>query len=316
MPDNTLSTLEQIRIKVRRLTRSPSAAQITDATINEYINTFILYDFPEHLKTFKLNTTLTFYTEPYIDTYSGDDIVTNFDNIYSAVYENSYIAGNKALFSQNREEFFSLYPKTELKRDVGTGNGVLTAYAGTLPSVPVLRNHVLFTSIDANNNGIKAYDDGNGNLTGDVVVGAINYITGAYAFTFTTPPGNGETIYSQTVPYEEGLPSTILYYANEFTFRPIPDQSYRVELEVAVRPTELLQDANMPEISQWWQYIAYGAAKKIFEDKMDTESIAKIIPEFKKQELLVNRRTIDQQSKQRVATIYGGVRDYFGKNFN
>jgi len=64
MPDSTLSTLEQIRIKVRRLTRSPSTSQITDASINDYINTFILYDFPEHLKTSYLRKTFTFYTEP------------------------------------------------------------------------------------------------------------------------------------------------------------------------------------------------------------------------------------------------------------
>jgi hypothetical protein len=40
------STLGAIRTKVRRLTRSPNTAQITDNQIDEYVNTFILYDFP------------------------------------------------------------------------------------------------------------------------------------------------------------------------------------------------------------------------------------------------------------------------------
>jgi hypothetical protein len=66
----------------------------------------------------------------------------------------------------------------------------------------------------------------------------------------------------------------------------------------------MLTNATMPELSQWWQYIAYGAAKKIFEDRMDMESVQLIMPEFKKQEALVNRRTIDQLSKERASTIY------------
>jgi len=43
------STLETIKIKVRRLTRSPSEAQLSDADLNQYINTFLIYDLPEHL---------------------------------------------------------------------------------------------------------------------------------------------------------------------------------------------------------------------------------------------------------------------------
>jgi len=37
---------------------------------------------------------------------------------------------------------------------------------------------------------------------------------------------------------------------------------------------------------------------------MDTESVQTIMPEFKKQEALINRRTIVQQTEQRTATIY------------
>lgn len=312
MPDNTLSTLEQIRTKIRRLTRAPSTAQIADATINDYINTFVLYDFPEHLRTFSLRTTLVFYTHPFIDTYSNDDIEENFKNKYTNIFENASVAGYKQLFSQNRESFFGLYPKTESIKSIGVrGNAVLVNFTGTLTGIPVLRNHVSFTSIDADNVGLVVYDvpntpnDGRGVFAGDIgVAGSINYTTGVYDITFNAAPGNGETINSQTVPYAAGKPKAILYHNNELTFRPVPDQPYRVELEVGIRPTELIGDGSMPELSQWWQYIAYGASKKIFEDRMDMEGVQTIMPEFKKQEALVNRRTIVQQSKERAATIY------------
>ena len=40
------ATLGAIRNKVRLLTHSPSTAQLADADIDQYVNTFILYDFP------------------------------------------------------------------------------------------------------------------------------------------------------------------------------------------------------------------------------------------------------------------------------
>ena len=62
---------------------------------------------------------------------------------------------------------------------------------------------------------------------------------------------------------------------------------------------------------QWWQYIAYGASKKIFEDRMDNDSVDLIMPEFKTQERLVLRTTLTQQANERTVTIYTQ-----GKNYN
>ena len=124
MPDNTLSTLEQVRVKIRRLTKTPSQAQMSDANIDEYINNFLLYDFPEHLRTFTLRTTLDFYTQPFIEKYSGDEIADNFINKYTKVYENNYICGKKAFFTQSREEFFNLYTKKENKKIINLWDGV------------------------------------------------------------------------------------------------------------------------------------------------------------------------------------------------
>jgi len=61
MPDSTLSTLAQIKTKVRRLTRSISEQQLSESDLESYINTAVLYDFPEHLRHFNLKTNFTFY---------------------------------------------------------------------------------------------------------------------------------------------------------------------------------------------------------------------------------------------------------------
>jgi len=331
MPDNTLSTLDQIRTKIRRLTKSPSAAQITDAEIDNYINTFVLYDFPAQLRLLTLKTTLTFYTQPYIDVYSGDDIAVNFNNMYTNVYSNVYVSGYKQEFSQNREEFFSLNPRIETQKKIDDGDGLIVNYTGILTPARtlagrvtyptrVLRNSISFSAINDNTLGLTMHDvpndpdDGMGVFAGDVGAASwIDYRTGEYDITFNSAPGNGEPVYVNAVYYSPGRPTSILYFNNTFTFRPVPDHLYRVDLEVETRPTEMLALNQMPELSQWFQYIAYGAAKKIFEDRMDMDSVQMIMPEFKKQETLVNRRTIDQQNKEeRAATIYTDIsKGYF-----
>jgi hypothetical protein len=314
LPDDNYSTLANIRTKVRRLTRSPSVSQITDPNIDNYINTFVLYDFPEQLRTFALRKTLTFYTQPYVDTYStvaapSGDALYNFKNKYSSVHPPIYIAGYSAFFSQSREQFFGIYPKITSMVQVATGDNILTNFTGTLTGVPVLPNEVLFTSIDQFNNGLGLKDNGLGdivNLDGTATVPAstIDYVTGVYDINFSSAPDVDTPIYSQTVPYVAARPLAVLYYGNEFTLRPVPNSVYAVSMEVFIRPTELLNGTDIPELARWWQYIAYGASKKIFEDRMDQESVMAIMPEFKSQERIALRSTLVQYSNERTATIY------------
>ena len=88
MPVPPTSTLQAIQTKVRRLTRKPSTAQISDTDLQNYINTFVVYDFPEQLRTFNLRKTFTFFTNPLQDVYITDSTLPqtnplyNFQNIY------------------------------------------------------------------------------------------------------------------------------------------------------------------------------------------------------------------------------------------
>ena len=318
-----VSTLGEIRSKVRRLTRSPSTAQLSDADIDQYVNTFVIYDFPEHLRLFDLRTTLKFYTKPFIDVYDTNtvdplDPLYNFKNKYITIHPPLYIAGYQQFFSQSREQFFGIYPMVNSIASIGTaGDGVTTNFLGILQyGTPVLQNNVLFSSVDINGNGLAVHDvpinSTTGNLVGDIAPGVntINYVTGAFDITFATAPAVGVAINSQTVPYQPALPQAVLYYDDKFTLRPVPDQPYTVSLEAYIIPTELIAAGQSPDIEQWWQYFAYGAAKKVFEDRMDLDSVQMIMPELLNQETLTMRKTIIQQSTQRSATIYNQPMNY------
>ena len=296
-----VTTLEEIRNKVRKLTQSPSITQLSIVDLDQYINTFILYDFPETLRLFSLQRAVKFSLEPNIDTYTVDSVLVDV-NSFITFNPPVYIAGFQAFYSQSEEEFFNIYPFHNSIKSTGiSGNGATFNFAGTLSSVPLTRGKVCFTAIDAANDGLELSDkDSDGLLSGDGT-GTINYITGAYTLAFSAAPVG--VINSQTVPYVAARPTAMLYFDNTFIFRPIPDQVYHVQLESFVRPTELLEGQS-PDLEQWWQYIAYGAAKKVLEDRMDMETVQMIMPEFNRQERMVLRRTIVQQTNEKTATIY------------
>jgi hypothetical protein len=340
------STLQAIQTKVRRLTRSPSTAQLTDVDLQNYINTFVVYDFPEQLRTFNLKQQFSFICNPYQDVYVTDTSLNinnplyNFQNLYLTVHPPVYIAGFPAFYTQSREQFYNIYPTINNILSIGTfGDGGTMTFSGVItnntgPSTPavqnqstvLLQNNVLFSSIDIFGNGLSLIDvpiqdstTGNPTVEGNLYIPGteptelplfldpsnnINYVTGQFTITFPTAPAAGQFINSQTVPLVTALPQSMLFYQDQFTLRPIPDQPYRINFEVFVRPTALLNLGQTPQLEEYWQYIAYGAAKKIFEDRMEMESVQMIMPEFKTQERLCLRRTLVQYANERSATIY------------
>lgn len=308
MADTSLSA---IRTKVRRLTRSVSEAQLSTTELDKYINTFILYDMPASLRTFSLRRKFTFYTQPYVDQYTTipTDInspLYDFKNKYLAVHEPVYIGGYKAIYTQSREQFYNLWPQIQYLLQVGTGDGITVNFNGTLSSTPVLRGQVLFSAVTSANVGLRLSDDSAG-LLGGSGNGTIDYVSGAYTLNFTAAPAAGTTIYAQVFPYTPTRPTTMLFFQDYFVLRPVPEKVYEVQIEVDARPSELLNAGDNPELNEMWQYIALGSARKVFQDKMDMESITMLEPEFRQQELFCLRRTIVQNQDQRAATIYSGL---------
>lgn len=330
------SNLDAIRIKIRRLTRSLSSSQLPDSTINEYINTFVLYDLPEHLRLLNLKETFSFYSEPFIDVYDtktapSTSPLYNFKNKYLTVHQPVFVAGYGARFYESRSEFYNNYPYTNNVQTLAQkGDGANVTFPGTLPinqgtvstvgKVTILKNNVLFNSVDTSGNSLVLIDVPTTPLVGALIIpndtantyGSINYTTGQFTVNFPTAPAANENVNVQYVVLQPSRPQSILFYDGKFTLRPIPDQAYKITLDVFVRPAELLDSSPEPKLEEWWQLIAYGAARKVFQDRMDMESLQMIEPEYQNQMLLVQRRTIVQQTSQRTPTIYAN--DYWGPN--
>lgn len=327
-----MTTLASIRTKVRRLTGRPSMSQITDSEIDEYVNTFYLYDLPEHLRLFHLRETFEFITEAYVDTYNMADITVDTGggttesalNVYYNLQPPAYIAGYQSFYSQSREQFVRTYPGLNQIDTTVTGDGTPGPYSVTFNSFPILQRSLTVGAVDSTGSTVKITDDPQSATSGNLIsintntaqTGSVAYQTGVVTVTFANNIPSGNEITFSSAPYQVSRPQAILYYADQLTLRPVPDRPYMVQIDAYKLPTALLSDNSAPELNQWWQYLAYGAAKKIFEDSQDPEGAASIMPEFKEQQAMVERRTIVQNTNERSATIYSEMVGFPYGNFN
>jgi len=295
-----MTDLAAIRLKVRRLTAKPSANQLTNVELDDYINTFYQYDLPEHLRLLSLKELFTFTTAPNIDIYAFTQ------NLNLTVEGPVLVGGFKAQLYLSRAAFFNDYPEIQVIQTLATGTGITGPYSGTITAAPIKRSRVLLSTADNTGASLTALDNGTGSFTGDVVAGStIDYITGAIAnLTWNGVIAAGTVIRAQSINYAAARPFAFLFYNDSFQAYPVPDQAYRVEMDTYVTPTAFANTTDNPQLIEWWQLISYGAAMKVFADELDLESIAKIQPLFDEQKRLVERRTIKQISIKRSQTIY------------
>ena len=57
-----------------------------------------------------------------------------------------------------------------------------------------------------------------------------------------------------------GMPTEVLFYGNELTFRTIPDTEYTVTMYGYKKNTDFSADTNPLDFDYWLRFIAYGAA--------------------------------------------------------
>lgn len=343
------NTLQSIITKVRKVTARPSTAQISDAEIINYINTFYVYDMPAHLKLISLRYNYEFVTTANVCVY---DFPTD---TYLDALPPVYIGGYQSYMTQSRQNFFRINPQLNfLQQSVYTGDGTDGSggtYTGqfltNLPIIPGFKPNppgayslsattdipakflnwtVLVSALGTPNAtsgiapSISLVDDGQGNLfdvtdTSTVPAsrrGTINYVTGAITITnFIAAIPTGNAINVQYVPYVASRPQEAMFFQDQIILYPVPDQAYTVSFEAYKYPISFAVDAAgnydgtlHPQLNEWWQLLAYGAADKIFADNSDFENMAKYRPLLDEQMNLVLRRTLVQQTADRTATIY------------
>lgn len=289
-------TLADIRSKVRNITGSPSSNQISDATLNDYINQFYVYTMPAELKTQIETNFLDFKTIPGQDVYS-------FPSGYFTDQPGIYADGFPCVFYQDPDVFYQDWPQQYAVNVLATGDGTTSSFSGNLQNPPLIIGSLFISDNNQvfQDNGLGVLVAGNDTSAGGS--GTINYVTGAYTVNFsTTPPAvappASATIYAKYIGYSGNRPSGCLFFENEFTLRPVPDQVYQMHMQGFIQPATLSSDSSTPLQQEWGIYIAYGASLDIFSDRGDMGDYKENYSIFKRYESVAISRTVTQLSSQ------------------
>jgi len=126
--------------------------------------------------------------------------------------------------------------------------------------------------------------------------GTVNYVTTQIDVTFPVAPADGTQINVWANTYNPGRPNNILWWNNEITLRPVPDNIYLVECEVYQSPVQFMKTNDSPKLNDWGQYIAYGAAMEILRERQDMEGVANLQAGFNDQEAQI----LEQQANEEI----------------
>jgi hypothetical protein len=117
----------------------------------------------------------------------------------------------------------------------------------------------------------------------------------------------------------------MLFYQNQFVVRPVPDQAYTIEVTAYRRPSQALLGttsttapnlAGRPEQYDWWELIAFGVAKKLYQDRLDDMGVMQMQKYYDEKLSDCNMRTYAQLGKRQSITIYRDeTRQQFGTNY-
>lgn len=141
--------------------------------------------------------------------------------------------------------------------------------------------------------------------------GTVNYVTTEFTVNFPVAPAPGTTINVWASTYQVGRPYNVLFWNNELTIRPVPDNVYLCEIEVYQTPAQFMQVTDNPILNQWAQYIAYGAASEILRDRQDMEGVSNLQEGFKRQEAMVLERQSIEEIFQPNITLFNTTQTGF-----
>lgn len=231
-------------------------------------------------------------------TISGDTFTVDYDSSANTPYTQGGVAGSSTFEGVIQQIPF-------LRAQIAAESG-----EDTEPTGEVQTSNVLIVMQPPDSGPPVVAQDisflGNvGVLSGDGVnetTSYVNYIDGAFSVSYDQIPPDGSTISCQVYNYGASRPISVLFFNNQFTFRPVPDQVYPIEMVAYKTPTQLLA-GNDPALKEWWMLLAYGASKLVYSDFPDPEGMTHVERLLQEQIDMMETRTVKQLGNERAATI-------------
>lgn len=248
--------------------------------------------------------TASYYTSPYNGRTIASPFISSVNNDPGQLVNDGFgnMRGSNLYFPQGRLQNILITANVVGSNGIGATQNVTDDGVGNLIQI-------FQTSNTTNQNyGWNYYQQYASSTPMSAGNATINYQTGQIiGLTFAQPIPQGTPITIQYNPKKLSIPLSIMFYQNQFTLAPVPDAGYTVELTCYRQPIQALLAADMtgnPELSEWWEILSVGAAKKIFENRFDSDGVMFIDKMLKERYDIIESRTYAQIGQQRIHTIY------------
>ena len=337
------STLASIRSDVRKLTASPSESALTTTLIDQKINQYYSQKFPYSIKLDVLRSVYTIFTSPFVDRYpldinqyQGLRAPVYFEGIKGNFYKDRQQFFNR--WTRFPTQFFPIGGDgitTSFQFVLGAPLGAKEVVLGGVD----INGSILRITDDG---GIYAAPYGNRKTIGNLLllttdtlgnavppipptspiqtvnppsinpilplnalnVGTVNYVTGEFKLNLPVPLAAGSQLTAWVYQYQVGRPYELLFWNNEFTVRPIPNNVYKIEVEAYQAPTQFLSTTDNPTLNQWSRLIGIGAAVYILEDRQDMDGVQNLGEMYDREESIVLERQATEEIGQRNVTMF------------
>lgn len=163
---------------VRRILKQPNAQDISDSTIADYVQRFMVYDIPARVQLFDYKTQFTLELTQNVDQYNapvtylpgGATIPT-----YQTYITPAYVDGYQIVMQQSHDQWMKLFPNRYLNQFQQNGAGGMsnTTYSFLTTSSPIIQGH-RDQNIQPAGNTINPGGASEGLLTSCVYVTAID----------------------------------------------------------------------------------------------------------------------------------------------
>jgi hypothetical protein len=129
---------------------------------------------------------------------------------------------------------------------------------------------------------------------------------------------SGSDIEISYIPVSLAQPYNVLFHQNQFILRPVPDKSYTIEITAYREPSKALLGttsntapdlSGRPEKFGWWELIAFGVAKKFYQDRLDTDGVQMMDAFLQEQISQARTSTYAQLGSRSINTIFRNESD-------
>lgn len=280
-------TKAKIVQKIRQVTGRFSEDDMSNVEIGERLNQYYQLRFPAEVKLEQKFVYYEFLTDHNQATYAAPD------TLYTNYVPPATLNNLSMQWFQDTAMFEAVNPLQYTFAKPWTGDGATVTFTTTLTGYPIYPSTLTISdNVEIFEDTTTTWTDSNITITGSAGgTATINYDTGVVSVTFNIAPVDGQLIYLNYVVFLPNRPTSILYFANQFTLFPVPDQVYTVKMKAYQIVTELTEATDRPELDEWGPCIAYGTSLGIFADYGENDAYSETTQLHKEQIALVLTRT-------------------------